>query len=293
MFGPSSSQIWVFQSAPPRRGRRAAFGEALQCGLSFNPRPREGGDARPASARRRSGSFNPRPREGGDHRSTKWTSATRSFNPRPREGGDEPGEPPGDGACVSIRAPAKGATGVGRGSRAIKMFQSAPPRRGRRSAPAQRDALAHVSIRAPAKGATSCRRRPRGCRSRFNPRPREGGDVRLPAPSPSPASFQSAPPRRGRHVAGVVTSTTPGVSIRAPAKGATDQHLHHASSRPVSIRAPAKGATCRGRPVHRDQSRFNPPPRRGRPAPGEIASCSSSFNAPPRRGRPPRASARG
>ena len=147
----------LFQSTPPRRGRPlrndacaseggvsihapakgATWCSVYQCcfHLCFNPRPREGGDGlliRPViSANSR---FNPRPREGGDRKhplqrhagqfvsihapakgATCWFRSScpvsRRFNPRPREGGDQQqGEHP----------PPK------------EMFQSTPPRRGRR-----------------------------------------------------------------------------------------------------------------------------------------------------------------
>ena len=110
----------------------------------------------------------------------------------PREGGDRtPVATCGVRECVSIRAPAKGATGwrcrIGR-------FRL------------------RVSIRAPAKGATSARARFAGRRRRFNPRPREGGD--------SPTTMTSLCNAQDVHV-----------SIRAPAKGATEGHLTLTSCR--------------------------------------------------------------
>ena len=125
-------------------------------------------------------------------------------------------------------------------------FQSAPPRGGRldrRSAPA------------------TCRRR-----SRFNPRPRAGGDA---AGSPRArmwTCFRSAPPRGGRLLS------------------VADCHARIL----VSIRAPARGAT---RAPHRDcgaEHRFNPRPRAGGDVPcaSEPSGSISFQSAPPRGGRP-------
>ena len=75
----------------------------------FNPRPRAGGDLKGMSARRRLSCFNPRPRAGGDPSPTRGTS---------RE-------------CVSIHAPARGATLYEQASSTLTWFQSTPPRGGR------------------------------------------------------------------------------------------------------------------------------------------------------------------
>ena len=60
---------------------------------------------------------------------------------------------------------------------------------------------------------------------------------------PRPHPFQSAPPRRGRRPIAAVCSAVKTVSIRAPAKGATNTVDALKPSAIVSIRAPAKGAT--------------------------------------------------
>ena len=168
----------------------------------FDPRPREGGD-RPSFPRRgqRQG-FDPRPREGGDGlQAIPAQSSCRSFDPRPREGGDRNGRcgnpawrrfrstPPRRGRrgrlgriepgriAVSIHAPAKGATSLASLSgRCTVMFRSTPPRRGR---------LDFLSTT------------PRPT-SRFDPRPREGGDCWVGDRYNCLARFRSTPPRRGR-----------------------------------------------------------------------------------------------
>ena len=105
------------------------------------------------------------------------------FNPRPREGGDA--LPPARWRIgnVSIHAPAKGATPS------------------RHFVPSK----ATVSIHAPAKGATHGPRSGQRIASRFNPRPREGGD-------------KSAGGRTFFQM----------VSIHAPAKGATGGCMSYA-----------------------------------------------------------------
>ena len=99
---------------------------------------------------------------------------------------------------VSIHAPAKGAT-TGSGSRAGSFrFQSTLPRRERQLCGQFSLAFFHVSIHAPAKGATH------GC------------DV---APGVSDVSIHA--PAKGATVLALIVSYTSAVSIHAPAKGAT------------------------------------------------------------------------
>ncbi len=101
---------------------------------------------------------------------------------------------------VSIHAPAKGATHADFTIASINLFQSTHPRRVRHSFNPE-----HVSI--------NC----------FNPRTREGCDVRTP-----------------------YDGTDLPVSIHAPAKGATKNLTDFENTDPVSIHAPAKGATIGG-----------------------------------------------
>ena len=121
---------------------------------------------------------------------------------------------------VSIHAPAKGAT-VGADTR---------------------EAAEHVSIHAPAKGATcggQYSRTPTIC---FNPRAREGRDVIICVDDAIIHRFQSTRPRRARPWT-MRRLPSMGVSIHAPAKGATGAYLHALGRCVVSIHAPAKGAT--------------------------------------------------
>ena len=143
------SRHWMFQSTPPRGGRRrwpgsladrvvsihaparGATTEALKlaCVDCFNPRPRAGGDPVVAINRGRWNGFNPRPRAGGDNKWKHEPGDTLSFNPRPRAGGDRHLNAQA-AIDVSIHAPARGATARSSPPELL-MFQSTPPRGGR------------------------------------------------------------------------------------------------------------------------------------------------------------------
>ncbi len=143
---------------------------------------------------------------------------------------------------ISIRAPARGATGSTlQCFRFVIQFQSALPRGERRSGAIRLNNFFIISIRAPARGATFVRQislynfgfqsaLPRGERLRnyeyteeftdFNPRSREGSDY-----------------QRAKNEMIVF------ISIRAPARGATDSEWDMDLLHGISIRAPARGAT--------------------------------------------------
>ena len=109
-----------------------------------------------------------------------WGSApcTRSFNPRPRAGGDMHSVVRRhQNENVSIHAPARGATWTTSTSReSYAMFQSTPPRGGR-------PLFAYIL---------------RPITTRFNPRPRAGGDPFAGEFQVDHVVFQSTPPRGGR-----------------------------------------------------------------------------------------------
>ena len=124
-----------------------------------------------------------------------------------------------------------------------------------------------VSIHAPARGATGYVRRPANRPQRFNPRARAGRDANAAFGAPDDNLFQSTRPRGARPSSYDCTaarlwfqSTRPrgarpgnmailpqqrGVSIHAPARGATDYLIMPDYPLPVSIHAPARGATGR------------------------------------------------
>ena len=187
---------------------------------------------------------------------------SRCFNPRPREGGD------------SI---------IQQKTTFWPLFQSTPPRRGRRDA--ENGTLDG---------------------QRFNPRPREGGDlwtrkrrgggrvsIHAPAKGATHAilflidhgAFQSTPPRRGRLAASEILHIFLAVSIHAPAKGATSAPPGSISCSHVSIHAPAKGATGSASPDPSPSTSFqSTPPRRGRRGCRDRSSEIRCFNPRPREG---------
>ena len=167
--------------------------------------------------------------------------------------------------CVSIRAPARGATRSRSSTRPHRAcFNPAPPHGGRQDCRAA-CAIPGVSIRAPARGAT-----------------------------PSFVTwhlgqllFQSAPPHGGRPACVLGTLRFHRFNPR-PRTGGDDRITGYSGDlRSVSIRAPARGATScavRCSPIRR----FNPRPRTG----GDSTTASrmtkpKSFqSAPPHGGRP-------
>ena len=171
----------------------------------------------------------------------------------------------------------------------LRQFQSTPPRGGRRFDLHRSGDSLTVSIHAPARGATdSC------CVSisrtlGFNPRPRAGGDGACRnSRSIDGGMFQSTPPRGGRLQALRTSGNADGVSIHAPARGATtayslicsifdrfnprpraggdvDGALNELIETEVSIHAPARGATTLTGVTDAKQNKFqSTPPRGGR-----------------------------
>ncbi len=122
-------------------------------------------------------------------------------------------------------------------------FQSTPPHRRRRSplplsgqplpvsihAPAQEATCicgvntwrSHVSIHAPAQEATGSGTPTPRTPSRFNPRPRTGGDWAEAIKAATPPEFQSTPPHRRRPMMDRSSVLRYSVSIHAPAQEAT------------------------------------------------------------------------
>ena len=165
------------------------------------------------------------------------------FNPRTRTGCDYLGLYISRSLFVSIHAPARGAT---RRTELLKTYK-------------------YVSIHAPARGATRSnqpgirvqRFNPRtrtGCdrssrriltnQRSFNPRTRTGCDAVVTLTLAIDRRFNPRT-RTGCDVDGSPVSNTSGVSIHAPARGATSRYRWKMSSCEVSIHAPARGATPR------------------------------------------------
>ncbi len=127
---------------------------------------------------------------------------------------------------------------------------------------------------------------PREDRSRFDPRPRVGGDFRAILPKlPFPVSIHA--PAWGATTVLFTVATWAEVSIHAPAWGATAawwRQYHHSN---VSIHAPAWGATSAATYNVGTSGAFrSTPPRGGRRSPSATNSAPSEFRStPPRGGR--------
>ena len=144
-----------FQSAPPRGGRLVHFEES-DWGKPVSIRaPAWGATRGPWKVRKDENGFNPRPRVGGDVNRCAIDVHISGFNPRPRVGGDGAIAHLGSGPARFQSAPPRGGRLHFAGYFVVDLeFQSAPPRGGRRGSRWQ--------VRTP--------------KTRFNPRPRVGGD---------------------------------------------------------------------------------------------------------------------
>ena len=78
-----------------------------------------------------------------------------------------------------------------------------------------------ISIHAPARGATDKSNQKINALNDFNPRSREGSDIRPLADKFKEYQFQSTLPRGERQIYGVILNATDEISIHAPARGAT------------------------------------------------------------------------
>ena len=137
-----------------------------------------------------------------------------------------------------------------------------------------------------------------GTNGHFNPRPREGGDVkgRIAAlgdkswrlNSKTADKFQSTPPARGATVLSTLVRWVSMISIHAPREGGDDKTVRVLIEGGISIHAPREGGDApRSIPVPA-YTYFNPrPPRGGRRYDGvkTPAQAQISIHAPPRGGR--------
>ena len=144
--------------------------------------------------------------------------------------------------AVSIHAPARGATRRRRADSAPGSCFNPRPRTGSDQGRQLQSAHRQSFNPRPRTGsdAPSCDRANRSYR--FNPRPRTGSDQSAQVSVLRYTQFQSTPPhgeRRHRDRSGRVSR---GVSIHAPARGATTHRCQASESRWVSIHAPARGS---------------------------------------------------
>ena len=121
---------------------------------------------------------------------------------------------------VSIHAPARGATLSSALESSIRRSFNPRAREGRDLRPALPQNRSCVSIHAPARGATSCMTRSGNFAWFQSTRPR-GARPRLLVLLSSMPAFQSTRPRGARHEQVAACGHADGVSIHAPARGAT------------------------------------------------------------------------
>ena len=254
----------------------------------FNPRTRVGCDPRHQQIVLRSACFNPRTRVGCDlSRRPSEHANTRFQSTHPRGVRLARSAPGPDGSGVSIHAPAWGATRLGRPLLLLGYCFNPRTRVGcDLSRHVRHGRGREVSIHAPAWGATgSARRRGTGL-SCFNPRTRVGCDPAMPANFSARKSFNP----RTRVGCDVYQSHTRlrmvGVSIHAPAWGATAVlilrracWIWFQSTHPRGVRRlPAQKSTYRGQC-------FNPRTRVGCDTSSPRAgNCSKTFQSTHPRG---------
>ena len=128
------------------------------------------------------------------------------------------------------------------GMNLVPLFQSTPPRGGRRGPRGPRLRRVAVSIHAPAWGATADAPRP-PCGDEVSIHAPAWGATSAPTTSSGSLWFQSTPPRGGRPEERIRDRGREIVSIHAPAWGATLRFVTPDIEHDVSIHAPAWGAT--------------------------------------------------
>ena len=216
---------------------------------------------------------------------------------------------------VSIRAPARGATGALCPGLPTACSFNPRPRTGGDPTAAPHSTRSGCFNPRPRTGGDHSRRERCADVSRFNPRPRTGGDFRFIEAHHHPISFNPRPRTGGDGWARRHVRRCREVSIRAPARGATRRTINRGAETcfnprprtggdfdpwyanraaikfPVSIRAPARGATQEeSTDIAGKVDRFNPRPRTGGDDRSRLlmhADIRQLFqSAPPHGGRP-------
>ena len=186
--------------------------------------------------------FNPRTRVGCDPHRAKTCSRSDYFNPRTRMGCDSYSSFVfWIISSISIHAPAWGAT-VRRADGFL---------------------YTQISIHAPAWGATKRRSQAPLWFADFNPRTRMGCDRICVLSAILQPQFQSTHPHGVRPQPARINSGRIGISIHAPAWGATDEIAAKMRAYRISIHAPAWGATLQIRGCINTLHDFNPRTRMG------------------------------
>ena len=213
--------------------------------------------------------------------------------------------------CISIHAPAWGATGAVGGFLAnrqhfnprprmgsdkrglpkcflLLQFQSTPPHGERQVPPGPVEGSGEISIHAPAWGATANRLYHSHYNQNFNPRPRMGSDRQWSATYQQSNSFQSTPPHGERPSAGGLVVSLD-VFQSTPPHGERLFKGHNTTIRSnISIHAPAWGATLSAKDLRYKYHHFNPRPRMGSDNTSSSLSLPCAyFNPRPRMGSDP------
>ena len=147
-------------------------------------------------------------------------------------------------AGISIHAPPRGATTFRPTARASSTyFNSRPSARGDAAGWYRWQPEEDISIHAPPRGATDGEFTENDVPFYFNSRPSARGDgVRVQRITKIKVNFNSRPSARGDNV-DVRDIYITIISIHAPPRGATEQHLHVRRECAISIHAPPRGAT--------------------------------------------------
>ena len=167
--------------------------------MHFNPRSREGSDGKHRLDTLNPGNFNPRSREGSDVLMKQIAGEPWHFNPRSREGSDIFSTFNIRKSIISIHAPARGATLPPYIT--VYIWKHFNPRsREGSDLPLFQNTYKHTH---------------------FNPRSREGSDFFCSFSFLLSLSFQSTLPRGERQPGSALEQYVYGISIHAPARGAT------------------------------------------------------------------------
>ena len=235
--------------------------------------------------------FNPRPRTGGDTAAISFSLSSTMFQSAPPHGGrPSDGRIPMRRCCVSIRAPARGAT-ISWYSSGLsgKRFNPRPRTGGDPTIPLVLP-LATVSIRAPARGATLIvRLADRDCRV-FQSAPPHGGRPRSWSWTRSRTLFQSAPPHGGRPRGSRFRSRKLCFNPRPRTGGDFVCLEWWVCSTPGFNPRPRTGGNSGLRLIDGDVTMFqSAPPHGGRPVIRSLAMSEDVLfqSAPPHGGRPP------
>ena len=232
----------LFRSTRPRGARRKESKSLLRRPPFRSTRPR---GARQGSPRSAAGGdcFDPRAREGRDTAAGSTAPTTAAFRSTRPRGARR--------ACSGCR-------------RSARPFRSTRPRGARRCGQQRDGTWTRVSIHAPARGATCATPHSSPSDSSFDPRAREGRDLRTHPNVIAWGMFRSTRPRGARQTPERAGRVTEDVSIHAPARGATSRR-HHLRAR---------------------RHRFDPRAREGRdPTRGTQKARTHGFDPRAREGR--------